>query len=134
MTLSRGAVGLSLSVALVVLMVLPATAAAYEQYYCGRVLSPGTEICDSSGLHSIDFNQAWYPGPTEHNVYVCEYVWNARTLQIRINPNTGSRSAYCRKDQAATYYGVTSQADYNGKVYNDRRTCCRHTINGYLSA
>jgi hypothetical protein len=111
-----------------------AVASAYEQYYCGRVLSPGTEICDSSGLHSIDFNQAWYPGPTSHNVYVCEFVWNARTQQVRINPSTGSRSAFCRKDHAATYYGVTSQADYNGKVYNDGRTCCRHTINGYLSA
>lgn len=117
-----------------VLLVLPATAAAYEQYYCGRVLSPGTEICDSSGLHSIDFNQAWYPGPTAHNVYVCEWVYNARLGVVRVNPNTGTRSAYCAKDQAATYYGPTYQADYNGKVYNDRRTCCRHTINGYLSA
>ncbi len=116
------------------LLLVPSVASAYEQYYCGRVLSPGTEICDSSGLHSVDFNQAVYPGPASDNVYVCEFVYNAAAGQVRVNPNTGSRSAYCAKDQAATYYGPTSVAQYNGKVYNDGRTCCRHTINGYLSA
>ena len=67
-------------------------------------------------------------------MYVCEYIWNARLSQIRVNPSTGSRTPYCDLDIAATYYGPTEQADYNGRVYNSLRTCCPHTVNGYESA
>jgi hypothetical protein len=102
----------------------PAPAQAYYQNYCGVVKAPWDD-CYSDGLHSWDFNRASYPGPPQHNVGVCEYMWNNRTHAIRggIHP--------CDNNYVSYYYGPTTQADYNARVYIDGSECCPHTIDGY---
>jgi hypothetical protein len=54
-------------------------------------------------------------------------LYNNRTGQFR----AGST---CDLDSTSAWYGVTTQPDYNAKVYIDHVTCCPHTIWGYAVA
>jgi hypothetical protein len=117
---------LPLVVATAAIVAAPTTAYAYEQQYCG-VVKPPNVVCPSTGLHSWDSNMGWYPGPTSHNVWVCQMMYNANTGQFR----TGMS---CDLDTTSHWYGVTNVASYNAKVYIDNVTCCAHTIWGYAVA
>lgn len=109
----------------VVLGALPAPAGAtFNQWYCGYVVQP-TELCTGSGAHSFRYNSASYPGPPQHNVYLCSPLYNTRTQQTRggIFP--------CGYNFTSYDYGATSAADYVARAYIHYTYCCAHTIDGY---
>jgi hypothetical protein len=106
--------------------VTASTAYGYYQSFCGVVLSPGGE-CRSSGLHSFSFSRSSYPGPSAHNVFVCTYMYNARTAQVR------GGIYYCDYTYVAHDYGPTSLADYNARAFYPPSNCCAHTVNGFAA-
>lgn len=74
----------ALPLTLVIALAAASDAFAYQQPYCGRVLTPSADpTCQSSGLHSFRFNRGSYPGNPAHSVLVCEYMWNNSTEQVR---------------------------------------------------
>lgn len=103
----------------------PASSSAYGQTYCGELMWPGVSLCNSSGLHSWRWNRANYPGPPQHNILVCEYVWNAEGNRVRGN------GPYCGTNNVETDYGATTRAVYNARVYLHPSVCCQHTVVGY---
>ena len=119
---------LAAAIAALAFVVAPGTANAYFQNYCGIVLNPGGPLanpCYSSGLHSWDRNEARYPGTPQNGAIVCEYQWNNRTSQIR------GGVTHCDYGVVWFDWGVTTQADYNARVYLSPGNCCRHTVNGH---
>jgi hypothetical protein len=106
-------------------------ASAYSQIYCGVVLAPNDGTCFSDGLHSWRFNQASYPGPTSHDVEVCEYMWNNRTHNVR----GGLQWAYhCATDLVSKDWGPTNRRDYNARVYLGENNENWHTVDGFAYA
>jgi hypothetical protein len=105
-------------------------ASAYHQIYCGVVLAPNDGICFSTGLHSWRFNQASYPGPSAHNVQVCEYMWNNRRFNVRGGSGWGY---HCATDLVSQDWGPTNRPDYNARVYLGAGHNW-HTVDGFAYA
>ena len=88
----------------------PSANAAWSQQYCnGTVASPYPFLCESSGLHSLYYNDVY---TTSYSQLVCEYMWNAHNGVVRGN-FTG-----CNYGDTQRTWSRTSDQWYNSKGYN----------------
>jgi hypothetical protein len=84
--------------------VAPSQANALISYY-GCSLKPVGQWCDGrangsyDGLHSWDYNEAWYPGTWDNTVTACQRVWRPSTGVVLIGWS-------CSLNSTAAYYGA----------------------------
>lgn len=106
----------------------PAQATAFESWY-NCTLKPVGQWCDGrangsfDGLHSWDWNEAWYPGPAGV-VEICEHVWK---------PSTGGiLGSSCNDDWSGHYYGNVQCACYEAE--GQQWSGGPHSIEAYADA
>lgn len=104
----------------------PQASALVSYYNC--TLKPVGEWCDGrangsfDGLHSWNWNEAWYPG-SPGVAYMCEHVWK---------PSTGnSLGSSCYADWTGHYYGDVQCACYEAE--GQQWSGGPHSINGYAN-
>jgi hypothetical protein len=84
---------------------VPAGATAFDGYY-NCVLKPSWQWCDGKangtydGLHSWDFNEAWYPGPWDNTVTACQRLIKPSDGSVLVGNN-------CAANWASSSYSVT---------------------------
>ncbi len=89
----------------------PSASAVWSQTYCANnVAAPYPYyLCESSGLHSLYYNEVW---TTSYSQYVCQYMWNAHNAVVRGN------YVGCAYGITNRTWSRTSDAWYNAKGYN----------------
>lgn len=108
--------------------IVPTSAGAFESYY-NCVLKPPNQWCDGrangsfDGLHSWDWNEAWYPG-SSGVAYMCERVWK---------PSSGGiLGSSCYWDWTGHYYGNVQCACYEAEGLQNSGG--NHSIEGHADA
>lgn len=109
MLLSCGLVALVVSLAIAAAAAPNAQAAWYQTYCYLTPKAPLPDMCESSGLHSLRYNEVM---TTSSSQAVCQYMWNAHNQKIR------GDFVDCQWFEARRTWGATSDAWYNVKGYN----------------
>ena len=84
-------------------LVIPSQASALIGWYSCS-MKPSGQWCDGrangtyDGLHSWDYNEAWYPGAWDNTVTACQRLFKPSTNQTLIGWS-------CSLNATATYYG-----------------------------
>lgn len=104
--------GVALAAAFALAAASAPAASAWSQYYCvlaGAAPYPYA-ICESSGLHSLYYNEA---STTSYEQNVCEYMWNAHNEVVR------GGWIGCNWGRTTRTWSRTGDAWYNAKAYNN---------------
>jgi hypothetical protein len=107
-----------------------AGASAYAGYY-NCIAKPSNQWCDGrangtyDGLHSWDYNEAWYPGDWNDGVTACQHLWK---------PSTSSEisGASCAQNAVYHYYGALTCVCLDAEA--KQISGGAHSINGYADA